>query len=326
MRQKLLKVSNIARKEVKKMKKMLLIIPIMLGAILIASQGSTMPIYVDLAGAGLPVQGLNGLGPPFGDANAQTGLFNEIAFYAESTVTQFDSNGNGFVDPGDSFIDNGALYATSLIPVAGTDQEGLNLVWEFTIPMENLTGIVTNVTFDPITNDWRIDYTYTGGTVDVYVDGDSNGAFPLWDYGVQADHNTRLLGDDAGFNDGLQVGSFSLQYGIGHTFLDFAGGDIDNQGSGEFLFVANWLDQGFWFTQNGIDMSTIPLNWVLATSDYNVDKPILFNSGQQNELFSSAVTHDGTIEMEIVPEPSTILLLGTGLLGIGIYARRRMKK
>jgi hypothetical protein len=43
-------------------------------------------------------------------------------------------------------------------------------------------------------------------------------------------------------------------------------------------------------------------------------------------LFRIGSDHDGSIDFEVVPEPSTIILLGAGLLGTGVMLRRKNRK
>lgn len=283
--------------------------------LLFVSTGSfAYQVYWDLGGVGI-----TGFGAPYGDADNMTSLFDELAFYSETTVTQYDSDGNFVVNSGDAFTDNGSINATGLVP-ATADDEGLGSIYEVTGTLVNMSGIVTGVSLDSGTGDTEVDYKYNTGFFNLYAEQPRD-----------ADYNTRGASDDSGFNDGTFLATFELISGIGHTFLDTSGDDITNQGSGEFYLQATDLATGFWFDADGNDIALIyndvnlPINWFVSTTDYNVDKPIFTQGvpGQDDYLFTLDVTHDGSIEFNVVPEPSTFILLGFGLAGLGFYSRRR---
>lgn len=253
-----------------------------------------------------------------------TDVFDEVTFYSETTVSQF-----GSIPPsiGDAFIDAGSLNATgfSFLAPGGSDVF-LNSYWQLTGTLSG-EGTVTDVnpTIDGVT---RIDYAYTSGTLDLYAaatTNDSTVSTTLFDFGTRA--NT----DDSGFDLGDKIGSFTLLYGIGHTFVDFDGGDVENQGSGEFLLSATELLAGFWFDANGNDLSEIEdITWFINFTDYNVDDPILVapgsTFGEATAAFDLQVKHDGSMEFAVIPEPSTFLLLGGGLIGLGFLGYRRKRK
>lgn len=243
-----------------------------------------------------------------------TGIFREMTFYAETTVVQFDDDGTPGFSVGDSFIDNGSLFGTALNPVT-IDNEGLGYLWEATAPINNFGGIVTDIDVDPVNLDTRIEYSYTSGTVNLYVDQPKD-----------ADFSSRVDSDDSGFDNGTLVATFNLTYGLGYTFLDFTGGDVENQGSGEFQFTSSYLLPGFWYDESGNDISDMPLSFFISFVDFNVDDPILTAGDGTNFLFTTNVTHDGSIEFVIIPEPATMLLLGAGLIGLAGIGRRKFFK
>lgn len=69
----------------------------------------------------------------------------------------------------------------------------------------------------------------------------------------------------------------------------------------------------------GGDPSEIP-GW---DGNFNIS---FFAAGLPPSGFTSTQTLSGDVVNEPVPEPATMLLLGSGLLGVGMYARRRFKK
>ncbi|MBN2654276.1 MAG: PEP-CTERM sorting domain-containing protein [Nitrospirae bacterium] len=45
-----------------------------------------------------------------------------------------------------------------------------------------------------------------------------------------------------------------------------------------------------------------------------------------NSLITSGSFFGGQVRIIITPEPSTIILLGAGLIGAGLYSRRRLSR
>lgn len=269
-------------------------------ALFLIAPANAFEVSWDLSGVGIT-----------GSGNSKTDLFAQLQFYAESTITQLESNGDGILSAGDAFYDDGVLFGGQLLPPP-IDDEGLGTNYQITGDMINFGGTVTDVSLDG-SGYTRVDYSYNTGILDLYANQN-----------ITADFDNRT-----GFTDGTLIASFEIIYGFGHAIIDPTGQDVTNGGLGEFLLKATNLAQNFWFNEDGDDLADIyndidrPLEWLVSFADYNVDDTELTPNADPDILFTVEATHDGSIRFDAVPEPATMILFGIGLLGVAGISRKK---
>ena len=225
--------------------------------------------------------------------------------------------------PGVAFSEIGAFAATafqnggSVIPVTTTF---LNFNYEltavFTAIGVNTTAVGSVQNFDFLT-----------GTLDIYID-------TTMDFGFAS------ATDFFGADDGIHIASFLLDYGTGDLDLNTPAGidgQIDIQFSANLAKLINGFAPGYWFDVDGIDFSTYTLpnialglvdgnNNVLEAADFAGTNIISEFGVAPNFPVDFYTRTDGSFQPGVVPEPTTFLLLGGGLMGLGFLARRRKKR
>jgi hypothetical protein len=303
--------------------------PLFAGALMFGMAGVAQadPIYLDL-GAGGGVDGhVNTDGGA--DPDQQTANFNQFGVFADTTTTQFDTDGSGSLTDGDRFSDNGHLDVTGLIP--GTlDTEGLNTLggYQMTAAWEGLTGTSTSLSENPEDEDelvGNITYDAVGNTTfNFYVDSQTGGI-------TQAQYNGLGESDDndATFVDGTLVLSVLIVGGEGTNVFDAATGEF-LRGSSTLIGEVTFALAGFIFFADGSDFSSLLASLVQISVfiDQNTDNAettagpcgdgnpaTVCNPG--DPLFIVDSDHDGSIDFVRIPEPASVLLFGLGFLALG---------
>jgi hypothetical protein len=294
------------------------------------------PVYYDLGAGG----GVDGHTNRDGivDPDQRTETFNELSVFANTTTTQFDTDGSGTLTSGDRFSDQGHLNVTGLVPGSAGDSEALNALngYQMTAEWSGLTGVssapvagsipgtvVSGITYDAVGNT----------TFNFYVD-DSNNGRTNFNYGATIAETDDV---DATFNDGVLVLSVLIIGGQGTNTFNAAGQFLN--GASVLIGQVTFALDDFWFLADGdrdfnelvgslvkiavaIDQNTNNAsNTAGPCGDNNPATPC--NPG--DVLFVVDSDHDGSISFNLIPEPASLLMFGIGFLalgGISLVSRR----
>ncbi len=213
---------------------------------------------------------------------------------------------NTFINATDFTFEEKATFVTN-------SHDNSNL-WDF-IPGSELTATFIGTGFGSLSGD----LAFETGTLNIYYD-------------TTADYGTTSA-DFYGASDGDLIGTFSLVEG----YAELDGQAVPN-GLITLILESTFLRADTWYDSTGYDLSlTDPISWVLGFATTNANLISGNPTANQIDAFGIIVNPDGSVNVpnelwitnngqyriEVVPEPSTLLLLGAGLLGLGFIARRK---
>lgn len=216
-------------------------------------------------------------------------------FPVKASITQ--NLGDGFLSDGDTFTEFGALgviaFDSNPFFFKTATNQPAYIYYEF----EGLAGYIDNVVLGPVPT-YDIHFTPGVGTISVKATDDltlATSDYTLATFSlIQAGSTGFLLNEGAERN-----GAFSFTIGLQSVLNGF------------------WNFDGI----SGEDyLALYGTDYMLGLADVNAR--ILDIQNGENELLLS-VENSGTMRHQPVPEPSTMLLLGIGLLGLGAVNRRK---
>jgi len=234
-----------------------------------------------------------------------------------ATVDATSTYANGMY-PGAPFTDVGDLkmgtFTLSGNPLS--NDQNLNSSWELTGHWDNLAGTLT--TIDTISTGTLSGTLYSF----IYTSGN---AFLYGGTALDANFGSGIgSGDDtvSTFIDGTQFAALSLSSGQGTLFIPSDGSAPT--GSTAMSWKITSVPAGVWLDQHGTDLKTILEEYGYADINTIVGKDVTIEGGgYPGSTILSRNTGDVTY---VVPEPTTMLLLGSGLLCLlGIAGVRRKK-
>ena len=283
----------------------------------------------------------------------------QITFHGVAHIEIVDDvDASGTATVGDIGITDTHLAATQLVDTDGSyiASEMNNWVhasnpWEMTFDLTD-AAVFTSLSGDALTYSHIAPGTYGGetadGLLDIYIDWKTEPGFVVASTGTGDGYTDNTL-PPTDPNKKL-IAQLLIQTGPAGVFAP-----TTFDGSVDATFTAQWVMEGVFLDSLGNDLHQTPELVLMAITDSNFDgdptgegyfslkEPThwgdyfptrlaggddLDSDGFADNSNSMAfyAEEDGSARIGVIPEPATMLLLGSGLLGLGFFGRKRTKK